>query len=71
MRDSVGAAHGDVFNGTQIVGGRLSLDGANDFFRTAAIGGGTILAVGSNEEVAVYIGPRTRVVAVSMVVGYE
>jgi hypothetical protein len=42
MQDSVGTAHGDVFQGAQIVGGRLSLDGANDFFRTAAIGGSGI-----------------------------
>ena len=35
--DSVGAAHGTLHGGAQIVGGRLSLDGVDDYMRSAPI----------------------------------
>ena len=35
--DSVGTAHGTLNNGASIAGGQLSLDGINDFVRTAPI----------------------------------
>jgi hypothetical protein len=37
-RDSVGAAHGTLHNGASIQGGRLVLDGIDDYLRSAPIG---------------------------------
>lgn len=35
--DSVGTAHGSLYNGATISGGQLRLDGVNDYFRTGPI----------------------------------
>ncbi len=37
-KDSVGTAHGTLYNGATISGGALNLDGVNDYMRTSAIG---------------------------------